>query len=137
MRRLQFAAPTLVPALLIAAIVIIAQSRAEGEFCDDLDWVQVRHVVIRPQGGGTRRFDVTVEHNDEQLFTRSASGIRIPADQTSVLVRARCTDHGYEGHAVLVDLTVDEGEYHEIRRQILPSRYTDELPVSAGIKARR
>ena len=135
--------------LAIAATTVLAQSSAEDEgYRTDLDWAQVRYVVARPHAGGTWRFDVTVEHNDEgwdhyadrwqvvhpetlevygervllhphdneQPFTRSESGIRIPDDQTSVLVRARCTEHGYEGYAVLVDLTTDEGEYYEIRR---------------------
>jgi len=136
--------------LAVTATAVLAQSSAEDEegYRTDLDWAQVRFVVAQPQSGGTWRFDVTVEHNDEgwdhyadrwqvvdpetlevygerillhphdneQPFTRSESGIRIPDDQTSVLVRARCTEHGYEGYAVLVDLTSDEGENYEIRR---------------------
>ena len=124
-----------------------APEEADDEYRSDLDWAQVRRVVVRPESGGTYRFDVTVEHNDEgwdhyadrwqvvdpdtlevygervllhphdneQPFTRSASGITIPEGQTTVLVRARCTIHGYEGHAVLVDLTRQDGEDYEIR----------------------
>ncbi|MFW6294039.1 MAG: hypothetical protein ACOC7V_17200 [Spirochaetota bacterium] len=151
MTRLRFIPAALPIALLaVAATAVLAQSNAEEEqeYRSDLDWAQVRSVVAQPESGGTWRFDVTVEHNDEgwdhyadrwqvvhpetfevygerilahphdneQPFTRSESGIRIPDDQSSVLVRARCTDHGYEGYAVLVDLTVDEGENYEIRR---------------------
>ena len=55
-------------------------------------------------------------HDSEQPFTRSQSGIRIPDELTSVIVRARCTQHGSGGHAVLVDLTTD-GEDYEVRAQ--------------------
>lgn len=55
-------------------------------------------------------------HDNEQPFTRSESGIKIPDGQSAVLVRARCTRHGYEGQAILVDLTVDKGESFEVRR---------------------
>ena len=34
-------------------------------FEDDLDFAQVIHVVATQERGGTWRFDVTVEHNDE------------------------------------------------------------------------
>ena len=54
-------------------------------------------------------------HDNEQPFTRSESGIRIPDGRSTVLVRAKCTNHGYEGRAVLVDLTADEGELFEVR----------------------
>jgi len=150
MTRLRFIIAALAFTLLaLASTAVLAQSAKEDEeYRTDLDWAQVRHVVARPESGGTWRFDVTVEHNDEgwdhyadlwqvvhpetlevygervllhphdneQPFTRSESGIRIPDDQTSVLVRARCTEHGYEGYAVLIDLTTDEGENYEIRR---------------------
>ena len=55
-------------------------------------------------------------HDNEQPFTRSQSGIRIPDGRTTVLVRAKCNVHGYGGRTVLVDLTVDEGERFEVRR---------------------
>ena len=49
-------------------------------------------------------------HDNEQPFTRSQSGIEIPLEVTKVLVRASCTKHGFEGRAVLVDLSTSEGE---------------------------
>jgi hypothetical protein len=45
-------------------------------------------------------------HDTEQPFLRSQRGIKIPAGVSVVLVRARCTGHGFKGKAVLVDLTV-------------------------------
>ena len=43
-------------------------------------------------------------HDDEQPFTRSQTGIEIPDGVKPVLVRPRCTKHGYSGKAILVDL---------------------------------
>lgn len=43
-------------------------------------------------------------HVHEQPFTRSQSGIEIPATVTEVLVRAKCTVHGYGGCGIVVEL---------------------------------
>jgi hypothetical protein len=64
---------------------------------------------------------LTHPHDNEQPFTRSQSGIRIPDGVTSVLVRARCTVHGFGGKTVLVDLTVAEGEDYEVHAQEIDS----------------
>lgn len=55
-------------------------------------------------------------HVNEQPFTRSEAGITIPNGQTTVLVRAKCEQHGFGGREVLVDLTVEEAEFYEVRR---------------------
>lgn len=43
-------------------------------------------------------------HVDEQPFTRSLSGIRIPPDIKQVKVRARDSLHGFSKNEVVVDL---------------------------------
>jgi hypothetical protein len=48
-------------------------------------------------------------HDAEQPFTRSQSGIEIPEGVSGLLIRARCTTHGFDGRAILVDLTAAEG----------------------------
>jgi hypothetical protein len=48
-------------------------------------------------------------HDAEQPFTRSQSGIEIPKGVSGLLIRARCTTHGFDGRAILVDLTAAEG----------------------------
>ena len=53
-------------------------------------------------------------HDTEQPFTRSLSGIEIPAGLTTVIVRARCTQHGLGTVVVEVDLTVESGEHFEV-----------------------
>jgi hypothetical protein len=55
-------------------------------------------------------------HDTEQPFTRSQSGVNIPPEITQVVVRAKCNVHGFGGQAVLVDLTLSEGENFEVVR---------------------
>ena len=43
-------------------------------------------------------------HVDEQPFTRSLSGVVIPAGVTQVRIRARDSRHGYSKNEVIVDL---------------------------------
>ena len=49
-------------------------------------------------------------HEDEQPFTRSQSGIRIPADTRIVFVEAHDKVHGWSGQRVRVDLTQKSGD---------------------------
>jgi hypothetical protein len=56
-------------------------------------------------------------HDKEQPFTRSQSGIAIPADLTQVLVRAKCNIHGYGGREILMDLSQEEGESYRVQRR--------------------
>ncbi len=58
-------------------------------------------------------------HDNEQPFTRSLSGIRIPVELTTVIVRARCEQHGFGGQTVLIDLTTGGGEHYEVRPQAI------------------
>lgn len=44
-------------------------------------------------------------HVDEQPFTRSQSGIRIPAGTKFVIIRAHDSEHGYGGVEKRVDLS--------------------------------
>lgn len=56
-------------------------------------------------------------HDNEQPFTRSQSGIRIPAGVDTILVRARCTVHDWSGQAVLVPLVRGESEQYTVNRR--------------------
>jgi len=60
--------------------------------------------VVAPDGTvlGTRT--LYHPHVNEQPFTRSLSGVRIPPDIHSVTIRARDTVHGYGGREQLVEL---------------------------------
>lgn len=71
--------------------------------------------VVRPDTGGIIAQRVLAHpHDTEQPFTRSQSGIELPEGVTTVLVRAKCTVHGYGGKSVLVDTTTSSGEGFEI-----------------------
>ena len=54
-------------------------------------------------------------HDTEQPFTRSQSGIAIPADLGQVLIRAKCNVHGYGGREILVDLSIPGGDDYQVR----------------------
>ena len=56
-------------------------------------------------------------HDNEQPFTRSQSGINIPAETTRVIVRAKCNVHGFGGREILVDLSHSEGEDYRLQRR--------------------
>ncbi|MEN0041086.1 MAG: hypothetical protein AAF764_07075 [Pseudomonadota bacterium] len=60
--------------------------------------------VLAPDGTLLARRVLAHPHVDEQPFTRSKSGIKIPDDLDHVMVRARDSVHGYEGAAVRYDL---------------------------------
>ncbi len=55
-------------------------------------------------------------HENEQPFTRSLGNIKIPRDMKAVVVRAKCNIHGFGGHEVVVDLTIEKGENFEVKR---------------------
>jgi len=55
-------------------------------------------------------------HVDEQPFTRSQSGIQIPAGVTQVTVRAHDLVAGFGGREVIVDLTADSGDNFKVER---------------------
>lgn len=56
-------------------------------------------------------------HTGEQPFTRSLSGVEIPAGVETVMVRAKCNRHGYQGRQVRIDLDAEEGQGYTIRRR--------------------
>jgi hypothetical protein len=55
-------------------------------------------------------------HDTEQPFTRSQSGISIPADVTRVVVQAKCNVHDFGGQEILVDLDSSSGQNFEVSK---------------------
>ena len=55
-------------------------------------------------------------HVNEQPFTRSLSGVKIPADQHVVYVEAHDKVHGWSPDRVRVDLRKAEGERYQVMR---------------------
>jgi hypothetical protein len=58
--------------------------------------------VVAPDGGvlGTRI--LLHPHVDEQPFTRSLAGVRIPDDVAEVTIRAHDSEHGYGGQELTI-----------------------------------
>lgn len=72
--------------------------------------------VVDPESGNVFAERVLAHpHETEQPFTRSQSGIVFPENQQFVVVRARCTLHGFEGKTVLVNLKAEEGEGYRLQ----------------------
>ena len=55
-------------------------------------------------------------HENEQPFTRSLGGVKIPVAQPIVYVEAHDKVHGWSGQRVKVDLNKDAGERFRVRR---------------------
>jgi len=55
-------------------------------------------------------------HENEQPFTRSLSGVKIPPGMTTVFVEAHDKVHGWSPQRVEVNLDAAKGERFEVRR---------------------
>ena len=77
---------------------------------DDTGWEHYANnwEVLSPDGEVIATRVLAHPHIHEQPFTRNLSGIKIPDDLTSVLVRARDSVHGYGG--VMISLDLKSGE---------------------------
>ena len=85
--------------------VVSAQAECNAQqFCtvrvtlrhDDTGWDHYANQwqVLNPQGQGLATRTLHHPHVNEQPFTRSLSGVRIPASMKSVLIRASDSAHG-------------------------------------------
>lgn len=55
-------------------------------------------------------------HVNEQPFTRSLAGVKIPADVTQVYIEAHDKVHGWSKDRVKVDLHTSHGDRYQVRR---------------------
>jgi hypothetical protein len=97
------------------ADVIEVKVRPAGEGLYSFD-VTVRHTdegwkhyadkwdIVSPDGSVVGTRTLYHPHVDEQPFTRSLSGVKIPAGIHKVMVRAHDSVHEYGGKTVTVDL---------------------------------
>lgn len=60
--------------------------------------------VLTPDGGVLGKRVLAHPHVNEQPFTRSLSGVRIPQGIRSVMIRAHDSIHGYSSETFEVDL---------------------------------
>lgn len=103
-----------VPALAGEADVIEVEATRKGDV-----WrfsVTVRHAdagwdhyadawrVVAPDGTLLGRRTLHHPHESEQPFTRSLSGVRIPAGVRTVTIEARDSVHGWGGATLRIDL---------------------------------
>jgi len=72
--------------------------------------------VLSPAGEVLATRVLAHPHVDEQPFTRSLSGVELPADVMVVHLRAHDLVHGYCGKEVIVNLTQSEGPDFEVVR---------------------
>ena len=79
------------------------------DYADGWDVVLPDGTVIKPNPDSPFTRLLLHPHETEQPFTRSQSGIVIPAGVTQVTVRAHDLVDGFGGREVIVDLTKETG----------------------------
>ena len=86
------------------------------DYADGWDVVLPDGTVVKPNPDAPFTRLLTHPHQTEQPFTRSQSGIAIPAAVTQVTVRAHDLVDGWGGRVVVVDLTQESGPDFTVRR---------------------
>lgn len=86
------------------------------DYADGWDVVMPDGTVIKPDPSAPFTRLLLHPHVEEQPFTRSQSGIVIPADVTQVRVRAHDLMAGYGGREIRVDLTSSGGDDYDVAR---------------------
>ncbi len=86
------------------------------DYADGWDVVLPDGSVVKPRPADPFTRLLVHPHVDEQPFTRGQSGIRIPADVTTVIVRAHDLVDGWGGKVVTVDLSQSAGDDFEVTR---------------------
>lgn len=86
------------------------------DYANGWDIITTQGQVIKKSVEEEFTYVLTHPHEDEQPFTRSQSGLVIPADVTEVFVRAHDIVHGWGGDIVYVDLTTNTGQNYEVER---------------------
>ncbi len=73
---------------------------------DDQGWQHYANLwqVLGPDGSVLGERVLLHPHDDEQPFTRSLSGVKVPDEITSVIVRARDSVHEFGGREMSIDL---------------------------------
>jgi hypothetical protein len=99
--------------LTLAAVAAAATMIADASFAGEADVVGAdagwehyadKWEVLTPDGKVINTRVLAHPHDNEQPFTRSLGGIRIPAGMAKVRVRAHDKVHGYGGAEMDVDM---------------------------------
>ena len=86
------------------------------DYADGWDVVLPDGTVVKPDADSPFTRLLLHPHENEQPFTRSQSGVVIPAVVTMVTVRAHDIVDGFGGQEVVVDLTLPSGDNFEVVR---------------------
>lgn len=86
------------------------------DYADGWDVVLPDGTVIKPDESKPFTRHLLHPHVDEQPFTRSQSGIRVPSGVTKVTVRAHDIVDGWGGEEVTVDLSKSSGPGYTVLR---------------------
>jgi len=86
------------------------------DYADGWDVVLPDGTALKPNPDDAFTRVLLHPHVDEQPFTRSQSGIKIPPGVTTVRVRAHDLVDGFGGEVVEVDLTAESGPGFEVER---------------------
>ena len=87
------------------------------DYADGWDVVLPDGTVVKPDGDKPFTRHLLHPHVNEQPFTRSQSGIRIPEEIQRITVRAHDIVDGWGGNEVVVDLTQSSGPNYSVLRQ--------------------
>ena len=86
------------------------------DYADGWDVVLPDGTVLRPDESSPFTRLLLHPHETEQPFTRSQSGIVIPAEVATVTVRAHDLVDGFGGQEIVVDLAQAEGDGFRVER---------------------
>ena len=86
------------------------------DYADGWDVVFPDGTVAKPDDNSSFTRLLLHPHIDEQPFTRSQSGIKVPAGVNTIVVRAHDLVDGFGGREVQVNLTVAKGVDFEVNR---------------------
>lgn len=86
------------------------------DYADGWDVVLPDGTVVKPDADSPFTRLLLHPHENERPFTRSQSRILIPAEVTSVTVRAHDLVHGFGGSEVVVDLESAAGKGFTVER---------------------
>jgi hypothetical protein len=86
------------------------------DYADGWDVVTPDGTVLKPNPDDPFTRLLLHPHENEQPFTRSQSGIKIPEGVTEVRVRAHDIVDGFGGEEIVVDLTKESGPGFEVER---------------------
>lgn len=87
------------------------------DYADGWDVVLPDGTVVKPDRNSPFTRLLLHPHVDEQPFTRSQSGIRIPEGVTQVTIRAHDIIDGFGGREITVDLSQASGPTYEVEKQ--------------------